>query len=150
LVNPVPVSLCRALGADIIIAVHVSNGVRSFANRRAPGRKESTTSDTLRKLADQAPDFLRQYVSPIMSNLSPSTARSPGYFDVLLSALHVMEDQITRSRLAGEPPHILLLPRVDAIEPMEYQRAKEAIAEGYAAMEQALPALRRILPSGES
>ena len=56
-----------------------------------------------------------------------------------------MEDQITRTRLAGEPPHIMLAPRLGQIGPFEFDRATEAIAEGHASVQQALPHLRRYL-----
>jgi NTE family protein len=148
LVNPVPVSLCRALGADIIIAVHVSsNTVTSFDGRRKP-KKEAP--HILRRLSDQAPPDLRHSTAVLADKLAPPRAFSPGYFDVLLNALNIMEDQITRSRLAGEPPHLLLAPQLSALEPMEFHRAKEAINEGFECMEQSLPALRRLMQTGSS
>ena len=52
-----------------------------------------------------------------------------------------MQDYITRTRLAGEPPHVMLVPR----GVMEFDRAVEAIAEGRDCVEQALPMLRRYL-----
>jgi NTE family protein len=69
----------------------------------------------------------------------------PGYFDVLATAINIMQDHITRTRLAGEPPHVMLVPRLRSIGLMEFNRAEEAIAEGRACVEQALPALRRYL-----
>ncbi len=56
-----------------------------------------------------------------------------------------MQDHITRTRLAGEPPHVMLVPRLRSIGLMEFNRAEEAIAEGRACVEQALPTLRRYL-----
>jgi len=54
-----------------------------------------------------------------------------------------MQDQITRARLAGEPPHVMLVPRLRHIGLMEFNRADEAIAEGRAVVDHALPLLRR-------
>src|SRR5699024_5664192 len=65
----------------------------------------------------------------------------PGYFDVLGNALNIMQDHITRSRLAGEPPHAIILPRVIDIRLMDFHCAREAIAEGRAATQRALPAI---------
>ncbi len=62
---------------------------------------------------------------------------------MLTNAINVMEDRITRARLAGEPPHVLLEPRLRHIRPLDFHRAAEAIAEGRLCVEQALPALRR-------
>ncbi|MNL77436.1 NTE family protein RssA [compost metagenome] len=53
-----------------------------------------------------------------------------------------MQDQITRSRLAGEPPHVMVLPRVIDIGIMDFHRAREAIAEGRAAVEAAIPVIK--------
>jgi NTE family protein len=145
LVNPVPVSLCRALGADVIIAVHVSsNSVTSFESRRT--RHKEASPHILQRLTEQAPLYLREPVAAVAGNLVPARRpHSPGYFEVLLNALNIMEDQITRSRLAGEPPHLLLAPQLGSLDPMEFHRGEGAIAEGFDAMEQALPALRRLL-----
>ena len=54
-----------------------------------------------------------------------------------------MQDHITRTRLAGEPPHVLLVPRLGNIGLLEFTRAHEAIAEGRHSVHHALPALKR-------
>ena len=56
-----------------------------------------------------------------------------------------MQDHITRTRLAGEPPHVMLVPRLRNIGLMEFNRAHEAIDEGHPCVEQALPTLKRYL-----
>src|SRR5581483_5719035 len=70
---------------------------------------------------------------------------SPGYFEVLANSINIMQDHITRTRLAGEPPHVMLLPRLRQIGLMEFSRAREAIAEGRLCVEQALPMIRRLV-----
>jgi NTE family protein len=70
---------------------------------------------------------------------------APGYFDVLIGSIDIMQDQITRARLAGEPPHIMLVPRMHEIGQMDYHTAKAAIAAGRTAVNDALPAIRRYL-----
>jgi NTE family protein len=70
---------------------------------------------------------------------------TPAYFEVLANSLNIMEDQITRTRLAGEPPHVMLAPQLGQIGPFEFHRAAEAIAEGRASLEQALPHLLRYM-----
>lgn len=144
LVNPVPVSLCRAMDADVIIAVHVnSKGLVNFGEKAAAERKP--TPDFLRNLIEQMPASLRAQGEEIAAGLFRPPPVSPGYFDVLLNALNIMEDLITRSRLAGEPPDLLIAPKLDHIGPLEFHRAKEAIDEGYVCMKEALPALERLL-----
>jgi NTE family protein len=64
---------------------------------------------------------------------------------VLMTSINVMQDQITRARLAGDPPHIMLVPRLRNLGLLEFNRAAEAIAEGRACVEHAMPILRRYL-----
>ena len=54
-------------------------------------------------------------------------------------------DYLYSSRLPGEPPHIMLVPRLGHIGLMEFHRAREAIAEGRACVEHSMPALRRYI-----
>lgn len=141
LVNPVPVSVCRALGADIVIAVNVN----SDAVERFDVPEPQQGPEFVRDLVEQVPAAVKAQAEEIVGNLFPPRTVSPGYFDVLMNAINIMQDQITRARLAGEPPHVLVTPRLGAIGLMEFQRAEEAIAEGRASMEHALPALQRQL-----
>lgn len=151
LVNPVPVSTCRALGADIIIAVNLNGDLlgRRFA-AGAPsvtaGKASAPTSGVLGQILEQMPAGMRQQASLLVEKLLRPGPDTPAYFDVLANAINIMQDQITRTRLAGDPPHVLLLPRLRDIGLMEFHRAREAIAEGRACVEQALPALLRYRP----
>jgi NTE family protein len=149
--NPVPVSVCRALGADIIIAVNLNGDLvgRRFiqeAEDKLTTRDLSADvpTDLARSILSQLPAPVRASAAQIMERLLHSPA-TPGYFEVLANSINIMQDHITRTRLAGEPPHVMLLPRLAHIGLMEYNRAAEAIAEGSACVAQALPALRRYL-----
>lgn len=146
--NPVPVSLCRALGADVIIAVNLNGDLlaRRFESRSEPPGTvvaSPVPREFLSRLMRLLPGAMRdppaQTVPPPLQQGSPT----PGYFDVIATALNIMQDHITRTRLAGEPPHVMLVPRLRNIGLMEFNRAREAIAEGRASVEQALPMLRR-------
>jgi NTE family protein len=146
--NPVPVSVCRALGADVIIAVNLNGdllGRRFESEPEPPGAAgvESIPNETLGRMLRYLPEALREQAAQIAPRLMSHGLSTPGYFDVLANSINIMQDQITRTRLAGEPPHVMLLPRLRDIGLMEFNRAKEAIAEGRARVEQALPILRR-------
>ena len=86
---------------------------------------------------------MRAQAAQIAPRLLPQGPSTPGYFDVLANSINIMQDHITRSRLAGEPPHVMLVPRLQDIGLMEFNRAQEAIAEGTACVAQALSVLRR-------
>ena len=89
------------------------------------------------------PEPLREQATQMIPRLLPRGSSTPGYFDVISNSINIMQDQITRTRLAGEPPHVMLVPRLRDIELLEFNRANEAIAEGRACVEHALPMLRR-------
>lgn len=148
--NPVPVSVCRALGAETIIAVNLNGDLlgRRFESEIAlPGAAVSppAQSEFLGSVLKQLPAGLRDQAAQIGAYLLPHESSTPGYFDVIANSINIMQDHITRSRLAGEPPHVMLLPRLRHISLMEFSRAKEAIAEGRFCVEQALPMLQRFI-----
>ena len=55
---------------------------------------------------------MREQAAQIALRLLPQEPSAPGYFDVLANSINIMQDHITRTRLAGEPPHVMLLPRL--------------------------------------
>jgi len=149
LVNPVPVSVCRALGADVVIAVNLNGDLVARHAlgyyQRDGGSAASAPPEFVTRVVNQFPTALRKQASSILPKLVSSGPRSPGYFQVLITSINVMQDQITRARMAGEPPHVMLMPRLKHIGLLEFNRAPEAIAEGRACVDQALPFLQRYL-----
>lgn len=122
LVNPVPVSACRALGADVVIAInlnaqlvgaHMSVASLSEAERVA-GTQDEKNRSIWRKLAD----YLH------------SDNDTPSFFDSVASSINILQDRLTRSRMAGDPPELALSPRLDDFALMDFHRAGEAIEEG--------------------
>ncbi|BBK36243.1 phosphoesterase [Allostella sp. ATCC 35155] len=144
--NPVPVSVCRALGAEVIIAVNLNGdllGRRLADDPPADGLQPAPISNEfLAGVLGQLPPALRAQGTQIVRRLLPRRPATPGYFEVLANSINIMQDYVTRARLAGEPPHVMLTPRLRDIGLMEYNRAAEAIAEGRRCVEQALPTLR--------
>jgi len=148
--NPVPVSVCRAMGASIIIAVNLNSDLlgrrfQSEAERRVTTLQPSVAKEFVSRVLTQLPHGLREQVAQIAPRLLRHEPAGLGYFDVLANSINIMQDHITRARLAGEPPHVMLLPRLNYISLMEFNRAKEAIAEGRLCVEQALPMIRRLM-----
>jgi len=94
---------------------------------------------------EQLPASLRDQAAQLAPDLLAHGRTTPGYFDVLANSINIMQDHITRTRLAGEPPHVMLLPRLRHIRLMDFNRGKDAIAEGRLCVEQALPTLRRYI-----
>lgn len=153
-VNPVPVSLCRALGAEIVIAVNLNGDQLGrwmgepdpvIADDDPPDEEDEEPRDFLTRIVGQMPPAIRDQVNQIAPHLlSKEGEKVPGYFDVLTGAIDIMQDHITRARLAGEPPDVMLAPRLRAVGLMEYHRASEAIELGRACVELAGPELKAI------
>ena len=139
IVNPVPVSLCRAMGADVVIAVTLgSNRERRFVpdHRVAPIEpSRSRLFGGLIPWRSNGADALKHR----------GVLSSPSMADTMLRAIEIMQEAITQRRLAIEPPDVLLSPRVGFIGPFEYHRAALAIAEGRKAVAAMLPAIHTAL-----
>jgi NTE family protein len=148
LANQIPVSTCRALGANFVIAVGLSDGMLSkHADEFTPfpsGDEPSVRGRIVDMLA-QVPGPWGAQVANAASQLLAGGPRTPGYFSVLANALNIMMDRITRSRLAGEPPHVMISPHVPQIQLLDFHRAAESIAAGRAAAERALPFIKEQL-----
>jgi len=135
-VNPIPVSLCRAMGAEVVIAVDLG----SHLNRRFP-------------LDSQEPAKAGARRRRLFNVLGPSKrpdAPPPSIVDTLLGAIDVMQERIAQARLMSEPPDLLLAPRLGMLGPFEYHRAALAIAEGHAAVMENLPAIRGALGADDA
>jgi NTE family protein len=136
LVNSVPASLARALGADIVIAVRVNSyAIESWIRR--DGDDDSAASAPVLRV----PQWLSNAVNPILERVLRAAPEYPSYFEVLSNSLDIMEDRITRMRLAGDPPDVLLRPVLTDYSWLDFHRAKEAIAAGWACAEAARPIL---------
>lgn len=147
--NPVPVSACRAMGADIIIAVNPNANVLGPRKRPAmlkPAQNASAESaDILDKVFDAIPDGITRSLKAIAPGFIGSKSEAPSYIDVLSNSIDIMTSQILRSRLAGEPPHVMMNPHLSHMSVLEFNRAEEAIEEGRQSAKRAMPLLREYL-----
>ena len=131
LVNPVPVSAARALGAEIVIAANLSSDVFTHAttiySHGAPA--ELSVGDAV----EPAPTRTR-----LRQVLLSRTHHQEGIFRQRRTAGHlldhgrgdafnIMQDRITRARLAGDPPDMLITPRVGQIGWFDFHRADDLI-----------------------
>ena len=142
LVNPVPVSLCRAMGADLVIAVDLNADLLGRHLKPKPAiatRKKATPeSDTL---VDSVMARIQASVSQLGIN-HKTGPQAPAMLDVLASSINIMQVLITRSRLAGEPADVMVTPLLADLGLMEFHRASVAIDVGRRAVEEAMPQLQ--------
>jgi NTE family protein len=152
LVNPVPVSLCRAMGADVVIAVNLNSDIMAkprFTRMPDQRSREEATKEVLplpKKLAAFFDGKLRGAKMSLFKRFGQlRTAYGPSLFEVIAMSINIMQDRITRQRLAGEPPDVLVMPRLNHIGLLEFNRAGETIEEGRHAMDRMMPLLKDIM-----
>lgn len=143
-VNPVPVTLCRALGAEYVIAVNLNVPVsqRWVARRPTQDEHESRERNEMPGKPGEAGwafmDRWNELLGGLVDTLRPATSTDPGLFDVMAGSIHIMQDHIARSRLAGDPPNLTITPDIGHFQLMDFHRADEAIRIGYEAARLAL------------
>jgi NTE family protein len=134
LVNPVPVSLARAMGADVVIAVDLGSDVLGRRFRASPA-------------ADAQAGPVQEWMRQLQQNLSALAQEKsadepmPSIFDVLANCMDIINVRVARSRMAGEPPEVVVAPRLARLRLLDFHRAKEAIEEGHRAVERAAHSL---------
>lgn len=141
LVNPVPVSVCRALGARLVVAVGLNGDSFGSLTAELPlgaddDDEENVTGLTLNKVR---PERL------VMRQLFGASDRTPGMGSVMLGALNLVMDRLGRSRLAGDPPDVYVIPKIAHIGLLDFAKAEELIGLGRDAMQREMPVLRHAL-----
>ena len=137
-VNPIPVSLCRAMGADIVLAVDLGSDLL--------GRHARDIDPALTRTSS--------FMSRVLPRYNPTSARQadpegapPSLLETIMGSINIMQLRIARSRLAGEPPDVLLMPRLGHLGLLDYHRADVAIAEGRDEVTRMLPVIRNAIPA---
>lgn len=169
LVNPVPVSLCRALGADVVVAVNLNGELSPLGRPNGRGKAEGARtvsakvpepmvagggdagSPALSHLTSQISTWLGRKPSRrtrfLADQIDDAHAHKPmpNALEVMAGSIDIMQDRITRSRLAGEPPDVLIAPRLAHIGILEFDRAAEAVEIGHAAASMLRPSIELAL-----
>ncbi len=140
LVNPVPVSAARALGARLVIAVNLNSDL--FGRGTIIASHGSDDEDDL-ALTQPKSNGLRGIFSRDRALRRQFLGRRgrPGIPTVMIEAFNVMQDRITRARLAGDPPDVLISPRLGGVGWFDFHRAAEAIAIGTEAADRSIEAV---------
>jgi NTE family protein len=142
LVNPVPVSPAVALGAQMTIAVNLNADIIGMARR--PGAKIQTVAgfDLLDEQHEVAEEARK---TPFLQRFFKREPDHPSLFGVMFSSLNILQDRIARSRLAGDPPDVVIDPHIGHIGMAEFDRASDLIDAGREAVERKLPQIRDAL-----
>lgn len=130
LVNPVPVSVCRAHGSQMVVAINLNSDISGRAQiirkkkvalkNNKPSAEPSARED---KTIGGQPSYMRRFLG--------GNGSIPSLSSVMVESFNIIQDRIARSRLAGDPPDITIGPGVAHIGLAEFHRADEAIEIGY-------------------
>lgn len=146
LVNPVPVTLCRAMGADVVVAVNLNSDRIGLFPHVSRGSQKNKNSNARKKVTGRFTSFLNKNFLPAGKGSSQKVLDDEySIFDVIAASVNIMQDRMTRQRLAGDPPDLLISPRLSHIGLLEFNRAAEVIEEGRRAMTLMLPMLKAIV-----
>jgi NTE family protein len=145
LVNPVPVSAARALGARVVIAVNMD------ADRFGRGTTIASHGAALTDVAPPAPaEHARNGFARLRGMFTAERALKrqiisgdsrPSFSTVMVESFNIMQDRLTRMRLAGDPPDVHITPRIGHIGWLDFHRAAESITVGRAATEKAIDSI---------
>ena len=151
LVNPVPVSLCRAMGAERII-VNLNGGIvgkHIHKQEEIANLPDPISHEVEHNMLTRWTDDLRHRATEVVNHIfdDDQDEGAPGLLNVMAGSINIMQDRITRSRMAGDPPDVILAPRLSQIGLMEFDRASESIDAGKKAVQLNKSAIEELILS---
>jgi len=144
LVNPIPVSVCRALGARTVVAVNLT----SEFGRGSILIDDEVETDEPVPIVEEVPPITRWNGQGALQLLHRQLFghrqdAAPGITSVILNSFSIFHDRIARARLMGDPPDLLIAPDLAEIGVLDFHRCEEMIARGEAAITPHLPVIER-------
>jgi NTE family protein len=144
LVNPVPVSAARAFGARVVIAVNMDadrfgRGTTIASHGAEPGDSLPVAPPEPRNgLARLRGIFTAEHA---LKRQIVADAARPSFSTVMVESFNIMQDRLTRMRLAGDPPDVHITPRIGHVGWLDFHRAAESIEVGRSAAEKAIDSI---------
>lgn len=156
LVNPVPVTAARALGADVVLCVNLNGDLKLRGTTIQSIHDDEDTQTQETETAgggpeEENPGLFSPMLEPVLGaadrlrGRDPARRVAPGMAKVMIDAFNITQDRISRSRLAGDPPDLMISPKLARIGLFEFHRADEIIRLGEEATLRALPDIRELL-----
>ena len=138
LVDPVPVSVARAMGADIVIAVDLSSGIISkqkrkkekFRGEKKTVKQEEKKTELTKKLSEYYENAELSFKTKI-NELFKKESSTPDILETVTTSINIMQDRITRINLAVTPPDVLIQPHLGELKMLDFDQVEHTIEEGY-------------------
>jgi NTE family protein len=148
-VDPVPVGVARAMGADIVIAVNLDS---ELVSRKRHQKAEAipeipplpVRNEFLKNLAARY-DVMEKTIRKRLERQKKKEPKPPGTRQVINAAIQLMQDRITRVNFAVNPPDILITPRLGDLKMLDYDQVEHAIEEGYIATRNKVNDIRMLM-----
>lgn len=144
LVNPIPVTVCRALGARYVITVNLNADLCG----RGTVITDHDHSAELNAAAQAPPAEPGGARRLLQRQLFGGAEAGPGISTVMVDAFNIVQDRIARSRLAGDPPDAIINPRLSGIGLFDFHRADDLILRGVQAAQREIEDVAREIPGG--
>lgn len=152
LVDPVPISVARAMGGDVVVAVDLNADLMAGNRPRGDQDRDKVQENRYKSVQfGMLDNFLKGYEKVTgalwrrISSMFGDNDEKPYLGDVISSSIDIAQDRITRINLAVEPPDILIQPRLVDYQMLDFDRVEEAIEEGHGLMKERIPSLRKLL-----
>lgn len=150
LVNPIPITAARALGADVVVCVNLNGDlrVRGTVIQSHPAELDPDLSSGIVVEGEPRRWDLFAPVREAAGRMRDRVRRprnGPGIANVMVDAFNITQDRIARSRLAGDPPDTMISPKLAQVGLFDFHHAAECIELGQQAAERALPDIRELL-----
>ncbi len=154
-VDPVPVGIARAMGADVIIAVDLNSRIVSRA-KESPAVIENlhsfeaatTKTESRNELVSKMTDFYESIENSLRHKTSDFLHREsapPDIIETVMISVSLMQERITRINLAVDQPDILIQPRLGELKMMNFDQVEHSIEEGYISVKEKLEDIRTVL-----
>ncbi len=136
--DPVPVSVARAVGADIVIAIDLSSGNISKQKRKkqksrwdkTPVEQEESKNELIKKLSEHYEKAGLSFKNKI-NDLLKKEASTPDIIETVTTSINIIQDRITRINLAVTPPDVLIQPHRGELTMLDFDQVEHTIEEGY-------------------
>ncbi|EAU41223.1 hypothetical protein FP2506_00610 [Fulvimarina pelagi HTCC2506] len=131
LVNPVPANVCRTMEERLVVAVNLHHDLYGRAAVVRMTARDCSASNRQDHRERRNPD-------------TAARRENFGVIRSMVDAFNIIQDRISRARLAGDPPDMTVSPRVREIGLSEFHRAGEAIDIGYEAATARITEIKQI------
>jgi len=149
LVDPVPVSVARALGSDVVIAVDLNSGLVS-CKKPAMQTDDNVLTDNgiANELIDNNLKYIKKAALSFKNKKNELLADKSSKFNILetvVTSISIMQERITRINLAVDPPDVLIQPRIGKLKMLDFDKVEHAIEEGYTGIMEKIEEIKMLL-----